>query len=144
LSLLSGVLLLGLSYEAPPRGSPQPVRRIVHETLDGFRALGRHRDAGLLIGLALAQTLTRGFLNVFLVVVAIQLLGMGAPGVGVLTAAVGAGAVAGSLGASALVNGRRLAGRGDWRGSLGPAAHPERRPPPGAGRAGDDGRDRGR
>ena len=109
LSLLSGVLLLGLSYEAPPRGSPQPVRRIVHETLDGFRALGRYRDAGLLIGLALAQTLTRGFLNVFLVVVAIQLLGMGAPGVGVLTAAVGAGAVAGSLGASALVNGRRLA-----------------------------------
>jgi hypothetical protein len=63
----------------------------------------------VLIGLALAQTLTRGFLNVFLVVVAIQLLGMGAPGVGVLTAAVGAGAVAGSLGASALVNGRRLA-----------------------------------
>jgi hypothetical protein len=34
---------------------------------------------------------------------------MGAPGVGVLTAAVGAGALAGSLGASALVSGRRLA-----------------------------------
>jgi MFS family permease len=109
LSLLSGVLLLGLSYEAPPRGSSEPLRRIVHETLDGFRALGRYRDAGLLIRLALAQTLTRGFLNVFLVVVAIKLLRMGAPGVGVLTAAVGAGAVAGSLGASALVNGRRLA-----------------------------------
>ena len=109
LSLGSGTLLLRLSYESPPRGQPQPLRRIVHETVEGFRALARYRDAGLLIGLAVAQTLTRGFLNVFLVVVAIDLLGMGAPGVGVLTAAVGAGAVASSLGASMFVSGRRLA-----------------------------------
>lgn len=109
LSLGSGALLLGLSYEAPPRGPPAPLRRIVLETVDGFRALARYRAAGLLIAVALAQTLTRGFLNVFLVVVAIELLGMGAPGVGVLTAAVGAGAVVGSLGASMLVTGRRLA-----------------------------------
>lgn len=109
LSLLSGVLLTRLSYEAPPRRVPQPLRRIVHETAEGFRALRRYRDAGLLIGLALAQTLTRGFLNVFVVVVAFDLLAMGAPGVGVLTAAVGAGAVAGSLGASGFVSGRRLA-----------------------------------
>jgi hypothetical protein len=34
---------------------------------------------------------------------------MGAPGVGVLTAAVGAGAVASSLAASVFVSGRRLA-----------------------------------
>ena len=79
------------------------------ETVDGFRALARYRAAALVIAVALAQTLTRGFLNVFLVVVALELLGMGAPGVGVLTAAVGAGAVAGSLGASLLVTGRRLA-----------------------------------
>jgi MFS family permease len=109
LSLASGVLVLGLSYEAPPRGRPQPLRRIFHETADGFRALARYRSAGLAIGVVLGQTLTRGFLNVFLVVVALELLGMGAPGVGVLTAAVGAGAVAGSLGASMLVRGRRLA-----------------------------------
>jgi MFS family permease len=109
LSLGSGALLLGLSYEAPPRGAPPPLRRIVPETLEGFRALARYRDAGLLIALALAQTLTRGFLNVFLVVVAFDVLGTGAPGVGVLTAAVGAGAVAGSLGASMFVSGRRLA-----------------------------------
>jgi MFS family permease len=109
LSLGSGALLLRLSYEAPPRGSPQPLRRIVHETVEGFRALARYRDAGVLIGLGLAQTLTRGFLNVFLVVVALELLGMGAPGVGLLTAAVGVGAVASSLGASMFVSGRRLA-----------------------------------
>jgi MFS family permease len=109
LSLGSGVLLVRLSYEAPPRGSPQPLRRIVLETVEGFRALVRYRDAGLLLGIGLSQAMTRGFLNVFLVVVALDLLGMGAPGVGVLTAAVGAGAVAGSLGASMLVSGRRLA-----------------------------------
>ena len=109
LSLASGTLLLGLTYEAPPRGRAQPLRRIVHETVDGFRALAAYRDARLLIGLALAQTLTRGFLSVFLVVIALDLLEMGAPGVGVLTAAVGAGAVASSLGAVVFVSGRRLA-----------------------------------
>jgi hypothetical protein len=87
---------------------PQPLRRIVHETAEGFRALIRYRDVGVLSGLALAQTLTRGFFNVFVVVVALDLLETGAPGVGVLTAAVGAGAVA-SSGASVFVSGRRLA-----------------------------------
>jgi MFS family permease len=109
LSLASGGLLLGLSYEAPPRGAPQPLRRIVRETVEGFRALVRYREAGLLFGIALGQTLTRGFLNVFLVVLALDLLNMGDSGVGVLTAAVGAGAVVGSLGGSMLVRGRRLA-----------------------------------
>jgi MFS family permease len=109
LALVSGVLLLRLDYERPPRGRLQPLRRIVLETVEGFRALARSRSAGLVVALGLAQTLTRGFLNVFLVVVALELLGMGAPGVGLLTAAVGAGAVVGSIGASLLVRGRRLA-----------------------------------
>jgi MFS family permease len=109
LSLAAGVLLLGLSYEAPPRASPGPLRRIVHETVEGFRAFARCHDAGLLMGLGLAQAMTRGFLNVLVVVLAIEVLGMGAPGVGVLTAAVGVGAVAGSMGASVLVSGRQLA-----------------------------------
>jgi MFS family permease len=108
-ALASAVLLLGLSYERPPRGRAQPLRRIVHETVEGFQALARYRDAGLLIGLALVQALTQGFLYVFVVVLAFEQLGMGAPGVGLLTAALGAGAVAGSLGASMFVTGRRLA-----------------------------------
>jgi hypothetical protein len=44
-----------------------------------------------------------------MVVLAFEELGMGAPGVGFLNAAVGAGAVAGSFGASMFVTGRRLA-----------------------------------
>jgi MFS family permease len=109
LSFGSGLLIVGLSYEAPPRARSRPLRRIAHDTWEGFSALVHYRDAGLLLGLSLTASLTRGFLNVFVVVIALELLGMGAPGVGVLTAAVGAGAVAGSLGASALVSGRRLA-----------------------------------
>jgi MFS family permease len=109
LSLTSGALLLRLSYEAPPRKRPEPLRRIARETIEGFQALTRYRDAGLLIGLSLAQSLTQGFLTVFMVVLAFDELGMGAPGVGLLNAAVGAGCVAGSFGASMFVTGRRLA-----------------------------------
>jgi MFS family permease len=109
LALGSGALLLGLSYEQATREHPRPSRRIVHETVEGFRSLTRYREAGLLIGLGLAQTMTRGFLTVFLVVIPIDLLDMGEPGVGLLTAAVGAGAVAGSLGAVMFVAGARLA-----------------------------------
>jgi MFS family permease len=109
LSFAAAALLFGLSYERPPRGRPQPLRRIVHETLEGFQALARYRDAGLLIGLALVQALTQGFLYVFVVVLALEQLDMGASGVGLLTAALGAGAVASSLAASSFVSGRRLA-----------------------------------
>jgi MFS family permease len=109
LSLGSAALLVRLSYEAPPRGARQPLRRILGETVEGFRGLVRYREAGLLFGIGFGQTLTRGFLNVFLVVIALELLDTGDSGVGVLTAAIGAGAVVGSLGASVLVSGRRLA-----------------------------------
>jgi MFS family permease len=109
LSLWAGLLMLGLSYERSPRGAPPPLRFIVNETVDGFRTITRSRDATVLVVVGLAQTFTRGCLNVFLVVVAIDLLHAGEPGVGLLTAAVGAGAVAGSLGASMFAHGRRLA-----------------------------------
>jgi MFS family permease len=109
LSLTSGALLLGLSYEAPPRGRPQPLRRILPETVEGFRALRRYGGARVLIGVGMAQSLTRGFLNVFVVVLALEVLHTREAGVGLLTAALGAGAVAGSLGASIFASGRRLA-----------------------------------
>ena len=63
------------------------------------------------MGLAVAQTLIRGALTVLTVVVAIDLLDTGEPGVGLLSAAIGAGAVLGSLAASLLVDTRRL---GAW------------------------------
>jgi len=109
LSCAAGALLVRLPYEAPQHASSLELRRIIIDTSAGFGALWRHRDAGLLIGLALAQTFTRGCLNVFVVVMPFVLLHTGQTGVGLMTAALGAGAVAGSIGGLLLVSGRRLA-----------------------------------
>jgi MFS family permease len=110
-SLWSAALLLGLQYEAPPR-PPAPMRpRLLRESAEGIRAVASDRDLALILGLAAAQSFTRGALTVLSVVVAIELLGTGEPGVGALMAAVGVGAVLGSLAASLLVGTGRL---GAW------------------------------
>jgi MFS family permease len=95
-SLAAAAALLRLHYEAPPRPTaPSDVHPIV-EAAEGIRAVVWNRDLALFIGLTVAQTLTRGALTVFTVVIALDLLRTGESGVGALTAAVGAGAVVGS------------------------------------------------
>jgi len=110
-SFWAALLLVRLRYYAPPRPSAPSEARLLNEAVEGIRAVTRNRDLALIIGLAAAQTFTRGALTVFTVVVAIDLLGTGEAGVGTLTAAIGAGAVLGSLAASLLVDTRRL---GAW------------------------------
>jgi hypothetical protein len=109
LSLWSAFLVSLIDYEPAPRETPPAPIRIAADTADGLRAIAAQRDVTMLFGLGAVQAVTRGALNVFTVVVAIELLETGEPGVGVLTAAVGIGAVVGSLGASVLVGSRRLA-----------------------------------
>ncbi|GAA4346558.1 MFS transporter [Angustibacter luteus] len=110
-SLWAAALLVRLRYDAPPR-PPAPVEtNLIGAAAEGIRAVSQNRDIALIMGLAAAQAFTRGALTVLTVVVAIDVLGTGEPGVGVLTAAVGAGAVLGSLAASLLVSTRRL---GAW------------------------------
>jgi MFS family permease len=107
----AAALLVRLRYEAPAR-PPAPSRpNLAREAAEGVRAVAANRDLLLILGLAAAQSLTRGALTVFSVVVAIELLGTGEPGVGALMSAVGAGAVLGSLAASLLVGTARL---GTW------------------------------
>jgi CRP-like cAMP-binding protein/predicted MFS family arabinose efflux permease len=106
-SLLGGLVVIGLSYDAPPR--PNAAVRGGHEILQGFATIAADRRLSLITSLGFAQTLTRGCLTVFTVVVAIDLLGTGDPGVGVLTAAVGAGGMLGSILAFGLVGRGRLA-----------------------------------
>jgi Cyclic nucleotide-binding domain/Major Facilitator Superfamily len=108
-SLASTALVARVRYEAPPRIGAGPATRVVRQTVEGLRVIVADRHLTLLTGLTTLQTFTRGALTVFSVVVAIDLLGIGDAGVGVLTAAVGAGAVAGSIGAALLVGGGRLA-----------------------------------
>lgn len=109
-SLWSASLLVRLSYDAPPR--PSGTRHhLGREVLEGLAAVARHRDLALVLGLAAAQSFTRGALTVFSVLVSIELLGRGEAGAGTLMTAVGVGAVCGSLAASLLVGTRRL---GAW------------------------------
>jgi predicted MFS family arabinose efflux permease len=109
LSLWSALLVSLIDYEPAPREAPPAPIRIAADTVEGLRAIAAQRDVTMLFGLGAVQAVTRGALNVFTVVVAIDLLETGEPGVGVLTAAIGVGAMVGSLGASVLVGSRRLA-----------------------------------
>ena len=109
-SFVAAALLVRLHYDAPPR-PPAPSPNLAREAADGVRAVVQNRDLTLILGLAAAQAITRGALTVFSVVVAIELLDTGEPGVGALMTAVGVGAVLGSLAASLLVGSGRL---GAW------------------------------
>ena len=110
-SFWAALLLIRVRYDAPPRASAAPRPNLAKEAVEGLRAVAHRRDLLLILALAAAQSLTRGALTVFSVVVAIELLGTGDPGVGALMAAVGVGAVGGSLAASLLVGTGRL---GAW------------------------------
>jgi MFS family permease len=111
LSGLAAGALLRLDYEAPPVAPPDPSRSLLRETADGVRTVVHHRDLQLIFGLGFAQTIVRGALNVFTVVVAFQLLDTGESGVATLAAAVGAGGVVASLALSPLMGSHHL---GAW------------------------------
>ena len=110
-SLWAAALLLRLQYDVPPRPSAPSTSTLVGLAVEGIRVVRRNGDLALIMCLAAAQSFTRGALTVLTVVVAIELLETGEPGVGILTAAIGAGAVLGSLAASLLVDTRSL---GAW------------------------------
>ena len=76
--------------------------------LDTVRWLARN-PARLVVAMFTIQRLVRGALTVLLVAAAIDLLGMGDPGVGLLTAAIGSGGLVGGFVAFGLVGRTRLA-----------------------------------
>jgi MFS family permease len=111
-SLVAGLAVVSLPYDVPPRvDAPRgPAGR---DILQGFATIARDRRLSLITGLGLVQTFTRGCLTVLAVVIAIDLLGTGDAGVGILSASVGAGGLLGSLCAFALV---RHGGLATWFG----------------------------
>ncbi len=111
-SLAAGLVVVGLPYDAPPR-KDEARTSAGADLARGFTTIARDPTLSLVTGLGVVQTFTRGALTVFAVVVAIDLLDTGDPGVGVLNAAVGAGGIVGSLCAFALV---RRGGLGTWFG----------------------------
>jgi MFS family permease len=97
----------GGGVSADKAGAPR--RGLVAETVDGARAVVGHPAIRLLVALAAAQLAVDGALGVLQVAAALDLLDMGRPGLGVLTAASGAGGLVGAALALGLVGRGRLA-----------------------------------
>jgi MFS family permease len=120
--MLAGVLALARlrvsGQPAPGRSAHNPVRQVVDDLVGGIRSYPATPGTSTLLGLAFAQTLVRGALTVLVVVLAVDVLGTGEPGVGWLSAALGLGGLVGGFVAVRVVRGRWLA---RW-GALGVAA----------------------
>jgi MFS family permease len=74
----------------------------------GFRSLGRLQGPRLIVTLIFALSVALGALDVLLVVLAIQQLGMGSAGFGFLNAAIGAGGIIGLVITASLVGRQHL------------------------------------
>jgi MFS family permease len=78
--------------------------------IDGLRLLRRHVGTRTIVVLIGAGSIIEGSLDVIGVVLALDLLGIGETGVGILGSAVGMGGLVGAVLAASLVGRRRLAG----------------------------------
>jgi MFS family permease len=81
---------------------------ILSEAFAGFRAIGSHPSLRVMMVLITAQTAIAGALQVYIVVIALDLLTLGDSGVGFLNSAMGIGALAGAVISFSLVGARRL------------------------------------
>jgi predicted MFS family arabinose efflux permease len=88
---------------------PRRERRRSVPIVAGLRELAARPPAGMVLTSFLAQATVRGALTTFIAILAIEVLGMGDAGVGVLGAAIGLGGIAGALAALAVGSERRLA-----------------------------------
>ena len=77
--------------------------------LGGLRLVLADRDARVLVGLLTARMLVIGACDVLFVLLALELLDTGEPGAGILSAALGAGAMLGGAGTFTIVGRPRLA-----------------------------------
>ena len=111
--LLSAALLVGLRAPAPAAAAgaehgPRP--SFLTDLRDGLGAVVADRNVSTVTALYTAQAVVAGAVNVFVVLVALELLDAGNPGVGYLGAALGAGGFVGGFVALVLATRRRLAG----------------------------------
>ncbi|HEY3335532.1 MAG TPA: cyclic nucleotide-binding domain-containing protein [Candidatus Limnocylindrales bacterium] len=107
--VVAAVVALGVTVSAAARVAPAARVRGM-PLITGLRELVRRVPAGVVMASFGVQVVVRGALTTFLAVLAIDVLGMGDPGVGVLGAAIGAGGIVGAVLALAVGTGRRLAG----------------------------------
>jgi predicted MFS family arabinose efflux permease len=82
--------------------------RVSIPLVEGVRELSGRPPAAVIMSAFGAQVTVRGALTTFLAVLALEVLGLGEGGVGMLGAAMGLGGLAGAIGALALGSGTRL------------------------------------
>ena len=102
------VVRIRTTAKAPAREPAQLLRRLL-EPLAGFSTLFGDRSVGSVVTVFVAQCVMRGLLNVFVIVAAVGVLGVGQAGAGPLFAALGVGGLLGALLALATSASRRLA-----------------------------------
>ena len=117
-AIAAALVGIGAILVAPLRATDPDPRRAasddlaasgVGEITAGFRALREHRPARLIVGMLGLEHIAWGAVDVLAVVLALDLLDLGASGAGYLEAAFGAGGLVGVAVAMTLVSGRRLA-----------------------------------
>ena len=102
------VVRIRTTAKAPAREPAQLLRRLL-EPLSGFSTLFGNRSVGSVVTVFVAQCVMRGLLNVYVIVAAVGVLGVGRAGAGPLFAALGVGGLLGALLALATSASRRLA-----------------------------------
>ncbi len=113
----SAVLVFGIRSIAPATPEPQDETEaegsqapgFMHEVLAGFSTIVGDRSLRLLVGLYCAQTVVAGASLVFTVAIALDMLDLGDPGVGLLDAFLGIGGIVGGFIALTLAQRGRLA-----------------------------------
>ncbi|HET6549410.1 MAG TPA: cyclic nucleotide-binding domain-containing protein [Solirubrobacter sp.] len=102
--LLAALALAGIPADRRPEPPPAgPHARRAAELAEGFATVRKDRSLRLVVGVLGASTLVEGAIDVLVVLVALELLDLGAAGVGWLNSAWGVGGVLGGAGAMLLV-----------------------------------------
>ena len=107
--VLLGSVASVAAIDVPGRPSAREPGRDERGLLAGWVAVASDSGLRVVVGLFSIQTLVAGMLNVLVVVIAIELLGLGKAGVGWLDGTVGIGATAGVLLVAAVTGRRGLA-----------------------------------
>ena len=109
-TLLWSALLVSRIHETPrAREEAEAEPGLLAQVTEGIGAVRRDGRVRLLLGFFAAQTFVDGALTVLLAAVALDLLGLGEAGLGLLSSAVGIGGIAGIAASAALTGRRRLA-----------------------------------
>jgi MFS family permease len=122
LAAASGLLAAGLRYETAPASTPASSAgwaSILTEAADGVRELRNHPRTRPILLLGGVQCAVRGALTVLAVVLAVDLVGLGRPGVGLLWASFGIGGLVAALAVIGAAGSNRLGtlfglGIGSW------------------------------